>query len=66
MYFDAGSASFCATAPAVIAFHGLAFLRGGMIAFAPRSANGVMAVSGALGAVSCDAGNLLFCGDLGQ
>jgi hypothetical protein len=37
-YFDVRSASFRATAPAVTVFHGLAFLRGGMTAWAPRSA----------------------------
>ena len=35
-YFDARSASLRAAAPTVMAFHGLAFLRGGMIATAPR------------------------------
>jgi hypothetical protein len=37
-YFDARSASFRAMAPAVDGFHGLAFLRGGMTAWAPRPA----------------------------
>ena len=37
-YFDARRASLRATAPAVTVFHGFAFLRGGMIAAAPRSA----------------------------
>jgi len=37
-YFDARSASFRAMAPALDGFHGLAFLRGGITASAPRSA----------------------------
>lgn len=37
-YFDARTASFRATAPAVMFFQGFAFLRGGMTAWAPRSA----------------------------
>ena len=37
-YLDARSASFLAMAPAVVGFHGWAFLRGGITAAAPRSA----------------------------
>src|SRR6056297_1718539 len=37
-YFDARSASLRAMAPALDGFHGFAFLRGGMTAWAPRSA----------------------------
>jgi len=37
-YFDARHASFRAIAPAAVAFHGLAFLRGGTPAWAPRTA----------------------------
>ncbi len=37
-YWEARRASFRATAPAVIVFQGFAFLRGGITAWAPRSA----------------------------
>ena len=36
-YFEVRNASFRACAPAVVGFQGLAFLRGGMMAAAPRS-----------------------------
>jgi hypothetical protein len=77
-YFEARKASFLATAPAVTVFHGLAFLRGGMTAFAPRSAplvyvnmhcravDGVVALAGVIGTICGDARDLLFGWDLAE
>ena len=53
-----------ATAPAVSGFHGLAFLRGGMMACGAALGDGVMALAGVVGAVSGDAADLLIGRDL--
>jgi hypothetical protein len=66
-YFDARSAPFLATEPAVLGFQNRAFFRCGMTASVPQSApvghvdmycqavNGIMAIAGVIGAVCCDA-----------
>jgi hypothetical protein len=54
----------CATAPAVSGFHGLAFLRGGMMAAAPRAAMASWHVAGVEGTVGSDAGDFLIVWDL--
>ncbi len=63
-YFDARSASFRVVAPAVTVFHGLAFLRGGMTAWAPRSAIASWHFRVVVGTVGSDAADLLARRDL--
>lgn len=56
-YFDARRASFRAMAPAVEGFHGLAFLRGGLMACAPVG-DRVMALARVVGAICCHISDL--------
>ena len=73
-YFDARRASLRAAAPAVAAFDGLAFLRGGMTAAAPRSALARVVSAIRCPATVClktvrgggDAGDVLIGRDLAQ
>ena len=60
--FDVRRISLRAAAPAVSGFQGLAFLRGGMIAAAPRAAPLMVCKQTTRG--GCDAGDLLFRRDL--
>jgi hypothetical protein len=73
---DARKASLRAIAPGVSGFHGLAFLRGGMMAATPRAAplvhvnmhcravDSFMALAGVEGTVGSDAGDFLILWDL--
>ncbi len=65
-YFAARNASFRAMAPAVMVLHGLAFLRGGMIAAAPRAHDGIVAFAGVTGAIGGDAADFLISRDLAE
>ena len=61
---DARRASLRAIAPAVSGFHGLAFLRGGMIAAAPRAMDGIVVLAGVEGTIGGDTGGLVIGRDL--
>lgn len=77
-YFVARRTSLRAMAPEVSGFQGFAFLRGGITAFAPRSAplvhvnmhcravDGIVALSGVIGAVCGDTANLLIGRDMAE
>ena len=65
-YLDALTASFRATAPALVGFQGFAFLRGGMTALAPPSGDRVVTCARVVSSIRCDRSDVLIGRDLTQ